>query len=183
VPLTLNVQNRGSVYWLSTNLKVADGPKPIAQFNGVLALAGAHRSESATWTTAPTLCLPCHLRGPPSTGRYQDPWRPAAAEPRPPPAAGSAPNPPLRSPIQSVWVASFSSVAMASSSSAADTILSRASKRIQDEARHAPTGRFAISAEIDLPVATMSQAALQDALANGDSLWCPSCFGAYGLPT
>jgi hypothetical protein len=31
---------------------------------------------------------------------------------RPPPAAESEPNPPLRSPIQSVWVASFSTVAM-----------------------------------------------------------------------
>jgi hypothetical protein len=40
---------------------------------------------------------------------------------RPPPAAGSTPNPPLRSPIQSAWVASFSSVAMASFSSVADT--------------------------------------------------------------
>lgn len=43
-----------------------------------------------------------------------DPLRPAAAEHRPRPAAGSEPNPPLRSPIQSVWVASVPTVAMAS---------------------------------------------------------------------
>ena len=58
---------------------------------------------------------------PPSTYRYPDLVRPAAAEHRPQPAAGSKPNPPLRSPIQSVWVASFSTVAMASLSSVVDT--------------------------------------------------------------
>jgi hypothetical protein len=47
--------------------------------------------------------------------------RPAAAEPRQPLAAGSAPNPPLRSPSQSVWVASFSSGTMASFPSGADS--------------------------------------------------------------
>ena len=57
----------------------------------------------------------------PSTCRSQAHGPPAAAEPRPPPAAGSAPNPPQRSPTQSVGVASFSTVAMASFSSGADT--------------------------------------------------------------
>ena len=56
----------------------------------------------------------------PSTCRSPDPARPAAATHRPRPAAGSKPNPPLRSPIQSVWVASFSIVAMASFSSVVD---------------------------------------------------------------
>src|SRR6478752_2570386 len=55
-----------------------------------------------------------------STFRSLDPVRPDAAEHRPRPAAGSEPNPPLRSPNQSVWVASFSSVAMASFSSVVD---------------------------------------------------------------
>jgi hypothetical protein len=56
----------------------------------------------------------------PSTGRYPAAGPPAAAEPLPQPAAGSAPNPPLRSPSQSVWMASFSSGAMASFSGGAD---------------------------------------------------------------
>src|SRR6476661_913521 len=56
-----------------------------------------------------------------STFRSLDPVRPDAAEHRPRPAAGSEPNTPLRSPIQSVWVASFSTVAMASFSSVVDT--------------------------------------------------------------
>ena len=62
---------------------------------------------------------------PPSTCRYQVPAPPAAAEPRPPPTAGSAPNPPQRSPIQSVWVASFSTIVIALPSSAADIEASR----------------------------------------------------------
>ncbi len=57
----------------------------------------------------------------PSTAPRPGPVRPGAAEHHPPPAAGSKPNPPLRSPIQSVWVASFSTIAMASSSSVVDT--------------------------------------------------------------
>jgi hypothetical protein len=45
-----------------------------------------------------------------STCRSPDPVRPDAAAHRPRPVAGSEPNPPLRSPIQSVWVASSSTV-------------------------------------------------------------------------
>ncbi len=59
--------------------------------------------------------------GPPSPARSPTPERPAAAEHRPQRAAGSTPSPPPRSPIQSVWVASFSTVAMASFSSVVDT--------------------------------------------------------------
>jgi hypothetical protein len=57
----------------------------------------------------------------PLTCRYPADVPPAAAEPRQPPAAGSAPNPPLRSPSRTVWVASFSPGAMASFASGADT--------------------------------------------------------------
>nr|WP_245618377.1 hypothetical protein [Knoellia aerolata] len=61
---------------------------------------------------------PRHRR--PSTVRSPNPARPDAADYRPRPAAAPTPNPPLRSPIQSVWVASFSTVAMASFSSVVD---------------------------------------------------------------
>jgi hypothetical protein len=60
-------------------------------------------------------------RARPSTVRCPGTVRPGAAAHRPRPAAGSEPNPPQRSPIQSVWVASFSTVAMASFSSVVDT--------------------------------------------------------------
>ena len=65
----------------------------------------------------------------PSTDRSPSHAPPDAASPRPPPAGGSTPNPPLRSPTQSVWVASFSSVAMASFSSVVDRLASATTGR------------------------------------------------------
>ena len=58
----------------------------------------------------------------PSTCRCPAAGPPAAAEHLQRPASGSAPNLPLRSPVQSVWVASSSSVVMASPSSGADKV-------------------------------------------------------------
>src|SRR4029453_4759329 len=69
----------------------------------------------------------------PSTAPHQDPARPDAATHRPRPAAGSEPNPPLRSPIQSVWVASFSTVAIASFSRVVDTYRAAALETSRDQ--------------------------------------------------
>jgi hypothetical protein len=62
---------------------------------------------------------PTHDR--PLTGRSPNPKRPDDAEHHPRPAARPTPNPPPRSPTQSVWVASFSPAGMASSSSVVDS--------------------------------------------------------------
>jgi hypothetical protein len=77
----------------------------------------------------PSAAGPTPTPAPPSPVRCPSPARPGAAEHRPPPTAESEPNPPQRSPTQSVWVASFSTVAMASFSSVVDTDPHRSTER------------------------------------------------------
>ena len=99
----------------------------VAGISGILRQQLPHpRPRTARTTSAPacahtSAAHPTPPPGRPSTCRYPAAARPAAAEHHPRPAAGSTPSPPPRSPIQSVWVASFSTVAMASFSSVADT--------------------------------------------------------------
>jgi len=80
----------------------------------------------------------------PSTCRSPNPAPPADEASRPQPAAWSTPNPPPRSPIQSVWVASFSGVVMASSSSVADRhdwLLASSARRYLRRCSRAPLSR------------------------------------------
>ena len=112
---------------------VIDPSQPTRSASTVAGISGCSSSSARTRASngendvsrRPALILRRHIRR--HRPRHRRPadtqlaGRPAAAEPHPPPAAGSAPNPPQRSPTQSVWVASFSSVAMASFSSVADT--------------------------------------------------------------
>ena len=101
--------------WRSPWLACPDaqpGPARISGSNGVKAVGTVARSYLAAG--------PRPNRARPSAYRSQDPGRPDVVEHRPRPAAGSEPNPPLRSPIQSVWVALFSTVAVAPFSNVVD---------------------------------------------------------------